>query len=64
MKQVLKANINGIEWQVINRPGKGNQFYVYRITYTLSEYGLKKHRRLVEKYADLKSCLCHLASIA
>ncbi len=63
--QVLKMNDRGGKYSVVyHENDKMNPFWVYRHTWELREcgYGYGERKRIVVKYADMKSCLCYLAS--
>lgn len=37
-----------------------NRFAIYAEWMATTEYGLRKRRRLLERYADFDSCLCYI----
>ena len=63
-KQIVKMNVNGSTYTVINDTEKKvNPLSVYRhwIEYREGTYPLK-HKKLLDRYADLTSCMCKIMS--
>ena len=61
--QVLKMNYNGGVWRVINTFDKVNPYRIYYSWWEPGRCGLDEHRKLIEKYGDFRSCICHLKEI-
>ena len=64
--QILKLVDKAGKYSVVYHEGdKMNPFWVYRHTWELREcgYGYGERKRIVVKYADIKSCLYYLASV-
>lgn len=57
-RQVLHFVSNwGDEYRIIKTETKYNPYRIYRYSYEYNSNGvLSKHRRLCEKYGDLRSC--------
>lgn len=54
--KVLELQDNGLHFTVIHhRDDQVNPYWLYNNWYDNGE-----HRRLVSKYADMKSCLCYI----
>ncbi len=63
-KQIVKMNVNGNTYTVINdTENKYNPLSVYKAwrEYRDGTYSLN-HRRLLNRYADLTSCMCCIMS--
>ena len=64
--QVMKINLKGQRFKFIfNANDNVNPFYLYEHTVTLEHgtYGVKKHRKLLQKYCCFESCLYHLLQL-
>lgn len=63
--QALKINACGKKFSVIFHTGTNcNPYWIYEHTMEYDKYGfLREHKRLVEKYQNMDSCLYYLASI-
>lgn len=64
-EQVLKMTDRGGKYSVVYHEGNTNPYWVYRHTWELRKcgYGYGERKRIVVKHADIKSCLCYLASV-
>lgn len=63
--QILKMTFKG-EYKIIkNDKDQYNPYKIYYIWHELSpqKCGLVKHKKLVQKYGDLASCMYHLTNI-
>ena len=63
-QQIVKMNVNGVRYIVINdTENKVNSLSVYRAwtEYRQGTYPLD-HRKLLARYADLNSCMCRIMS--
>lgn len=59
-RQVLDLQDNGLHYSVIYCEGQTNPYRLYKRWYA-GPGG--EHRKLIEKYADLRSCLYLLAQL-
>lgn len=50
--QVLKLSNNGVSYIVIKHPGEVNPYWLYERWWDMGE-----HKKLIQKYSDLASCL-------
>lgn len=63
-RQIVKMNVNGVTYTVINdTENNSNPLSVYKAwrEYRQGTYPLK-HRKLLDRYADLTSCICEIMS--
>lgn len=59
--QIMKLVCDG-EWKVIrDSEAKVNPYRIYHTYRELTDYGLVKHQKLIAKYANLYSCMCHIS---
>lgn len=65
-RQVLKLEDGGRKFSVVYHDGDQNPYWIYRHTWELREcgYGYGERKRIVDKYANLESCLYFLADNA
>ena len=63
--QVLKMTDRGEKYSVVYHDGSTNPYWVYHHTWEIREcgYGYGERKRIVAKYADMKSCLCYLSGV-
>lgn len=63
-RQIMKITENGKRFSVVFHEGDVNPCWIYRHTWGVAKsgYGCTEHKRLEEKYADIKSCLYFLAA--
>ena len=56
--QIMDFNYDGNHYKIIvDRRPKYNPFRIYRYEYVETGHGVVQRRRLMEKFADLGSCL-------
>lgn len=63
-RQILKLDVNGRKFTVIYHDGDNNPYWIYHHTWALREcgYGMSERKRIVDKYADFKSCMYYLTN--
>jgi len=62
-RQILKVNENGRWFSIVKTDDEVNPYRVYRHSWEMGRYGYPtEHKKLVEKYADMRSCMILLAS--
>lgn len=62
--QIVKMNVNGVKYLVVNdTENNTNSLSVYREwkEYRDGTYPLN-HKKLLDRYADLNSCMCRIMS--
>lgn len=57
-RKVFELSDNGYHFTVIYHQDCSNHYWLYENWYDNGE-----HRKLITKYADMKSCLCHLVQL-
>lgn len=57
-RKVFELQDNGYHFTVIHHRDEANPYRLYENWYDNGE-----HRKLITKYADMKSCLCFIVSI-
>lgn len=63
--KVLDIHHDGIFYQATYTEGDMNPYRVYKISSVWDKYGYpRKSRKLIAKYADMKSVIWHLAQEA
>lgn len=60
--QVLKLEDSGKKFSVVYHDGDKNPYWIYRHTWEPRKCGrgYGERKRIVEKYADMRSCLCYI----
>lgn len=61
VEQVLKIECCGKKYTVKFDKSKNNPFWLYEHTFSFEKGYMTEHRRLVEKYANMASCLYLIA---
>ena len=61
--QLLKMNADGRKFSVVFHEYTENPYWIYKHTWELRGcgYGYSERKRIVAKYADMRSCLYYLA---
>lgn len=64
IEQVMKLECCGKKYTIKrNSENHMNPYYLYTHTFVIGRYGyLTEHQKLVDKYADVRSCLLQIAS--
>lgn len=62
-RQILKVNEDGRWFSIVKTDDEVNPYRVYRHSWGMGKYQYcTEHKKLVEKYADMRSCMIFLAS--
>ena len=64
-RQVLKLCENGNNYTVVRHEADNlNPYRVYQTYHAPNKYGvMSQHKKLIAKYADMRSCLYHIFQI-